>query len=243
MLRGSVASSSRRSVVLAPAERLELRTMMAGSTPEECWVDAVYQDALGRPAEQSGLDFYTAELAAGSTRTQVALKILSSREAHEYTVKQVFEEILDRPIDPGAVDYYADLLDAGESLDDVKSLLLGSPEYYNKVGGTNDAFLEALYQDVLGRNIDPFGEALYKSWLAFGVSRKTIAWTLLKSVESNGEVTEDLYQQWLGREPDTAGKLYFTGWLQVGVSEARVSAALAASDEYFDHWFEMAHCS
>lgn len=235
MQRTKKPSAKTRKFQLAPPEALEARAMMASDVQNAQWVEHVYEDGLGRPADPGGLIYWSAQLNAGHSRTEVATSLLSSREAREFTVKTVFEEFLDRPIDPGAKKYYADLLDQGDTLDHVKSLILGSTEYYNKAGGTNDGFLQKLYQDVLHRDVDDVGKAYFKAWMAAGISRATVAHAVLKSFEADREVVEATFEHWLDREPDESGRFYYTAQLQVGVPDARVSIALAASEEYYSH--------
>ena len=54
-------------------------------------------------------------------------------------------------------------LDAGLPMVAVESALLGSQEYRDGHGGSDPAFLSALYQDVLGRPIDPSGSATWQA--------------------------------------------------------------------------------
>jgi hypothetical protein len=50
-------------------------------------------------------------------------------------------------------------LGSGTTIEQVKAIMLGSPEYFQRAGSTNLAFLQALYHSVLNRALDPAGQA------------------------------------------------------------------------------------
>src|SRR5205823_3438193 len=51
-----------------------------GAGDNATWVNAVYNDVLGRPVDSQALSFFTGRLAAGQSRQSIALALLSSDE-------------------------------------------------------------------------------------------------------------------------------------------------------------------
>ena len=70
---------------------------------------------------------------------------------------------------------------------------------------TNQKLVASMYYDILGRATDPSGLSHYTSQLDTGVSRGTIAQTLLNSTERFGNVVDQLYDTYLHRKADAAG--------------------------------------
>jgi hypothetical protein len=75
--------------------------------------------------------------------------------------------------DPGSAGWI-NLLRRGSPPASVLAGILGSPEYFNRVGGTMPAFISAIYRDVVGRPVTP-GELRFWQRRAFTQSRRDIA--------------------------------------------------------------------
>jgi len=98
----------------------------------------------------------------------------------------------------------------------------------------NRAFVEHLYQDVLGRAADPGALAAYGSALTQGaMTRLQLAQAVLGSQEYATIVVTALYVHLLHRQPDPAGLAMQVGVLQHGGTAEQVEASLLASDEYY----------
>jgi hypothetical protein len=67
----------------------------------------------------------------------------------------------------------------------LRALLCGSPEFYQKAGGTNPAFLAALFGDVTGQSLDPNSLNVLEGLLQAGTPRVEVARMLL-TAESLG---------------------------------------------------------
>src|SRR5207244_2667502 len=82
-------------------EALEQRLQpVVALTPNQAFVNQVYQDLLGRDAEQGGLLTWTSALAGGASRAQVAAAIESSPEARTDALNEVYHRYLGRGLDP-----------------------------------------------------------------------------------------------------------------------------------------------
>ena len=67
-----------------------------GATPPS-YVDALYQSALGRPADPSALTYWLGQIAAGASAADVAVRIVASPEARRTTIARWFIADLRRP--------------------------------------------------------------------------------------------------------------------------------------------------
>jgi hypothetical protein len=88
--------------------------------------------------------------------------------------------------DPGSAGWIY-LLRRGTSPASVLAGILGSPEYFNRVGGTMPAFITAVYREVVGRPPTP-GELRFWLRRAYTQSRRDIANEILAQNPGAGMV-------------------------------------------------------
>src|SRR4051812_26385821 len=140
-------------------EQLETRQVLSTvGGPDARFIAEVYQEVLQRPVDPAGLSHWVGLLSQGVTRTEVALEIASGPEAHIRSIEQFYETCLGRSADGGGMIYCAQEMAAGVSGEQVEAQIAGSDEYFQVRGqGTTIGFLQALYQDVLGRPLDVIG--------------------------------------------------------------------------------------
>ena len=96
------------------------------------FIDGLYEDALGRQAGPSSVAYFSAQLAGGVTREEVADEVFSSQEYLNDVVSQAYESLLDRPADAAGQAGWVSLLNAGGTDQQVYAGLCGSQEYYDK---------------------------------------------------------------------------------------------------------------
>jgi hypothetical protein len=94
-------------------------------------------------------------------------------------------------------------------VDAVVAGILGSTEFYQNAGGTPLAYVQALYQDILGRQMDPLGMN-YVNMINFGVSRTQVAMYIIQSPEAAKDLVTQWYVQFLGRTPGPTDNV--AGW-------------------------------
>jgi hypothetical protein len=122
----------------------------------------------------------------------------------------------------------------GGTLELMDSWILSSQEYYQtRGGGTNDGFLDALFQDTLHRGVDPATRAAFDAFFALGGSRAQAADFVFSSAEYKQILVGSYYEQFLDRPADPGGLHQFTAQLLAGASDFDVMARLIGSDEYF----------
>lgn len=197
------------------------------------YVAAAYQAFLQRPPTSAELANWAAQLDGGTPRTTLTSTLSTSPEWVATQLRDLYERVLDREPDPSGVAYWTSRVQAGMRLSDIGALFYGSPEYFTKVGGTNDAFVVSLYGNILGRAADDSGRAYWDEQLDAGASTVAVAAGFYASIESRMSRVAALYLTLLGRAPDAAGQAYWADQL-LRVDDIVLAAFLGASDEFFN---------
>jgi hypothetical protein len=197
------------------------------------YVAQLYRDLLQREPDTGGLAYWGGLLDGGTASTQVVQGILNSREYRQLQVRQLYVTYLQRPADARGLASFTGLLKHGGTLEQVQARIVGSTEYWQRrAGGTAAGFLDALYQDALGRAIDPSGRASWSQALRRGMSREDVAAALFASEEYRADLVQGVYQGFLGRVADPGGLATFTDALRHGARTQEVLGAVLASPEY-----------
>src|SRR6516162_6617969 len=110
-------------------EQLETRYVPTAALGDT-YVATLYQGLLGHAADPQGLAFWSVQLSAGVSPTQVARGILSSTEYSSRQVESLYENILGRQADIAGLDYAVTNIYNGGTFDQVKVNLLASDEFF-----------------------------------------------------------------------------------------------------------------
>jgi hypothetical protein len=192
----------------------------------------LYPDLLGRALDPVGQAAWGAALDGGARPDQVALAIEQSAEPQGQTIERLYRRLLHRPAEPDGLAAWLTFLAQGGTGTQLEAQLLGSTEYFQAHGGSNTAFLAALYQDVLGRALDAAGTATFGPLLDQGADRLRVAAAVLASPEAQQGQVRDWYQEYLDRDPDSVGFEAFVAALQQGLPAEQVLALIVGSPEY-----------
>src|SRR5208282_6924309 len=106
---------------------------------------------------------------------QVVQGLVSSQEYRVNLVQSMYQQLLHRPADANGLATWVNFLNQGGTDQQLEANLLGSNEYFNNAGATNNGFLSALYLDVLHRPIDSVGSQTFLQELSQGTSRTAVA--------------------------------------------------------------------
>jgi hypothetical protein len=216
----------------APLTATGLPVDCGQSTATRCAVGALYRDLLSRPVDDPALQYYSAQLDAGqTTRQQVATAVQNSDEWRGRTVTMLFKALLGRPADSASIGYYTPQLRSG-TVEDVTAVIAASQEYFARAGGSNDAFVSALYHDFLHHAADPAGRAAWVDQLNRGASRTSVASSIRKSGEAQGVVVDAAYRQLLGRQATAAERTNLSNAMLHGLSYQAMFGSLIQTDEY-----------
>ena len=177
------------------------------ATLNQVLVDEDYRVLLNRAAEPGGLTYWSTQLNNGATPNSVGMAIANSTESQTDIVTNDYQNFLNRAPDSGGLAFWLGQLQSGRTPDQVAAGILGSAEYFADNGSTNQGFVSALYQSVLGSTPDSGGNAFWLNALASGVSRTQVAFDFLTSPEAAAmQVTSADYSGILNnRSPDTGG--------------------------------------
>jgi hypothetical protein len=124
------------------ATREQLKAMYLGSPEyyalhgggDTGFVQALYPDALGRPADPAGLAAWVNYLAQGGSRATLALALLQSPEGEQLVVNGLYLRLLHRPADPFSLAADAAALQQGALRDEqLAAGLAASQEYFQNV--------------------------------------------------------------------------------------------------------------
>lgn len=197
------------------------------------FVNAAYQSILGRTPEPVALSVWTQSLDSGVSRAALTMALTHSDEYYSHIIQDDYQRYLGRQADlPGLLGWTA-AMRGGLSDELLESLFIGSPEYYLHSGGTDRAWVDAMYQNVLGRSPDAKGEASWVAALAAGANRTSIAYNFAASPEREALRIQSDYTNYLNRAPSHGDIFGWVAAFEAGFSNENVIAGFVASDEYF----------
>jgi Domain of unknown function (DUF4214) len=193
----------------------QLRTSVL--PPDAQWIDASLVSSKPIPA----------------TLDEVAIAFTRSDEYFADVVTEDYLQLLHRTPSHGEVSSWVSLMKNGLTDEQLLAGFTSSMEYYQQAGGTDQAWIDALYLDVLGRAADATGEAAWLNVLASGSSRFRIAYGFAASVEHESIVIAGDYQRILGRAASPSEIAGWVGNMQEGVSDEQLVAAFVSSEEFY----------
>jgi peptidyl-prolyl cis-trans isomerase B (cyclophilin B) len=200
------------------------------------FVNRAFSTILGRPAEQSAVDFYTNLLTNNQVTTgQIALQIQTSLEARMGTVKSVYQTLLNRAPEAQALAANTIFLMNGGSLAQLEANITASQEYFEAQGGSNTAWITAIFKAATGATSVPISYTNQVSALLdTGLKRTDYASTIFNSIASDVFTVQGEFKQFLERTPTTADALPLAQQLNSGVSEDLIVSTIVGSAEFFN---------
>lgn len=94
------------------------------------WIDAVYRDLLGRPADSPDATYWTGQLQSGVSRTTVAYLIASGAEGEQQVIVADYLRYLRRSPGPAEINYWQAQFAAGVTAEDLIATFVASDEYF-----------------------------------------------------------------------------------------------------------------
>jgi hypothetical protein len=201
----------------------------------QSFVQQLYLDLLNRQVDTVGLTYFCSQLDQNlMSRSQVTAAIVASPEYHNDEIVSLYQKLLHRLPDPKAFTAWGNFLNQGGTYEELEAKILGSAEYFaNRGGGSVNGFLAAVYADVLGRSLDPFGQRAWDGQFAGGVSLSTVVARILLSPETEQDLVASWYPEFLRRPVDSTGLAIFSRALENGMPDEQVVVDILGSDEYF----------
>ena len=160
-------------------------------------------------------------------------------------INRLYQAYFLRLADEAGFQYWLDQRARWTSLADISSAFAASNEFQNRYGALNDeAFVDLVYANVLGRVADPGGRAYWLSQLAGGATRGQVMIGFAESTEyvartGTAAATSPqearirrLYNAFFRRDPDAAGLAYWADQATAGVPLEAIAGAFAQSGEF-----------
>jgi len=216
-------------------------TTVVATDPNQRYVGAVYQDVLGRAPDAGGESYWTQLLDSGMTASSIAEAIAHSDEYYaNFVIRPAYVNLLGRSADGGGVSFWTTQMDTGVTDQELEADLVSaggtSGEFYKNAGGTNTAWIDAVYRLLLGRSADATGENFWNSQLAAGATLNQVAQGIAGSQENNTNLINDDYFHYLGRTSDAGGLAFWLSQFAAGKTNEDVIAGFTGSAEYYnDH--------
>ncbi|HVX14394.1 MAG TPA: DUF4214 domain-containing protein [Pirellulales bacterium] len=204
-----------------------------GDAANRSFIAAAFQEVLDRPVDPGALAAWSALLDNGAPRADLATTLTHSAEYYHLVIQAAYAKYLGRAADAQGLAAWTTLMQGGLSDELLEAGFIGSPEYYQHSGGTNKAWVDAMYENLLGRAADPAGEAVWLAALANGESRTSVAYGFAASPEREAEVIRGDYSTYLGRNPADAEVASWVLAFESGYSNENVIAGFVASGEFF----------
>jgi hypothetical protein len=188
-------------------------------------INAIYEELLHHPADALALSTFSGQSAAN-----IASAVLNSAEFDQALIDDVYWAYLHRQADSLAQPL-VQALASGATIETIKADVLGSQEYFIHAGGTNTAFIQQLYRDVLHREADSAGLSIFLTELGGGASRAQVASQVLTSTEGYTNLIDGYYQTFTGRTPSSTelstGLSFFTSG---GTDQAFIANLLGSAE-------------
>lgn len=133
-----------------PAATTPAATTPAAPTPVNTGdqVADLYQNLLGRKADEGGYNFWNQALQGGASIDAIRNQMMTSPEYQTNQIKGMYQNLFGREADQGGLDFWANAAKQGTSLDDIKNQLMQSTEYQTRQSQLAQAPVQAATQPV-----------------------------------------------------------------------------------------------
>ena len=125
-------------------------------------------------------------------------------------------------------------LRSGATVEQLAVILVSSSEYNQRTNGTNNGWLDTIYQDALHRAVDPMGRVSWDVAFASGASRAQVATQIFMSDEYRNDLIQGYYLQYLDRPAETSGQNGWLAFFKGGGRDEEVIAGIIGSVEFFN---------
>ena len=200
---------------------------------DELFISQAFEDILGRGADSSAEEHFKSLLQHGLSRDALGSLLTHSDEYYDKRIQRAYQDYLGRSADAGGVAFWRQLMHSGLTDEQLEAAFIGSPEFYGHSGGSDRAWVDEMYFDLLGRAPDAAGEAYWVNVLAHGGNRSQVAAGFAASLEREGQTVQNDYLTFLGRQPSQSEVNHWVNAFQHGSSNEQLVAGFVGSNEYF----------
>ncbi len=220
---------------------------------EGSWLKSMYRDSLGREAGSAELIGWMQQMEAGTTLAIVGRNVIRSTEKHQQLVRGYFIKYLHRAVAPSDAEItpFVNQLNAGIRREQIIATLMASNEYYVWAGSTANAFVNAVWVDILGRAATAGEASAVAYWTGYTNSRNELPLALMGTDEyCFNTIKNDWMIKYLRRYPNTASNqsaLFFQptpdpflpvrsyiDYMKAGGQQSEVEIQIVISPEYIN---------
>jgi hypothetical protein len=191
------------------------------------WFPGDYRALFGQSAA-------TAVNSVPSYLPGLARDLMHSPLHYAQVITAAYQDYLGRQPDAVGLAGWLALMENGLTDGQLAAAILSSSEYLQDHGGLGAGWVEALYQDVLGRTPSASEVNGWVQALNSGVTPAAVALTFVTSSEREGQLVTRDYEQFLGRSPGSAESGSWVNAFENGVlTNEDIVAGFVGSAEYF----------
>ncbi|HVX64012.1 MAG TPA: Ig-like domain-containing protein [Pirellulales bacterium] len=197
-------------------------------------VRKLYEQVLNRDPDDAGLQYWTNLIQNGSSLAVVAQGIIESDERLNPIITNYYSQFLLRTPDASGLAYWRDQVwKVYGGPEPVIAGMISSPEFFASAGGTNKAWVQALYQRLLNRAADSQGLQYWDNLLdTHQMTERDVVNSFLSSDEYYTNLIDGFFQEYLGRPPHTDELASDLAQLHGGVSDRAIQLGIVVTDEY-----------
>ncbi|HEV8058850.1 MAG TPA: DUF4214 domain-containing protein [Gemmataceae bacterium] len=168
----------------------------------------------------------------------VAQQLVQSAEYYSDFVTTAYQNYLGRTPDSSGLNYWVTQMQSGLTDEHLEAGFIGSSEYIANHGGSNQAWIIGMYQNLLNRTPSETEVDYWLSQLAEGESPSAVAYGFAASAEREGDRVMADYQQYLGRAASQTEVDYWVNqFVDNHLTNEQVIEGFIGSAEYFkDHY-------
>jgi uncharacterized protein YkwD len=196
------------------------------------FVRQLYRVALGRDAGPEEVALWRGAVQVHGAPA-VAEAVARSHEARTRLVRAWYVTHLGRVPLGGEEQGWVQGLLAGAEEERVRAGILGSDEFYRRVGGRNEALVQTLFGVLLGRAASPAEVVAYRDHVVPAAGRAGAALIVLLSQEHRTAEVRQFYSDLLGRTREPAPEEVH-GWAGSELDVMRIRLGFLASAEFLD---------
>jgi hypothetical protein len=204
---------------------------LANPSDESAQVGGLYRIILGRQGTTTEVNSWNSTWNHGAGISTIASSLLQSNEYETKVVTSYYANFLGRAGSQAEVAAWVSLMQLGKTEEQVVTSFLNSAEF-SRLHTDNASFVQALYEDVLGREPVSAETAAWVSNINGGMARSQVIAGFLYSTEALDRAINGLYTSFLDREADSGGLSSAVKVLQAGEAQGGLAVSLASSAEY-----------
>jgi hypothetical protein len=210
---------------------IDFHDIVAGSNGFSATAGYDLATGLGSPAA----NLLVPDLAGHLTLGGAAAALTHSAEYYADFIKGAYATYLGRVPDAQGLAWWIGQMQAGVTDEQLDADLVSSSEYVQLHGGTNGAWVDAMYEDLLQRSPDQAGHDFWIAQLQLGLTRYEIALDIAASAEREAMVVRSDYFAYLGRTASAQDVAYWVGQFARGAQNEDIVAGFIGSAEYYNN--------